>query len=298
MKWALQVSTRSLSWLSAIWFCLCASLVTKHNELITVFIAFVTCFAVAFVLNRTTSKPSKTQLFEKDSAQWQSVEEKRRMRIKNEVGAAACLLALASNRFDDICQRNHHLLAFDCHYLAVSILTGYLAFDLWYTSLHCRAFSIHSLLEDTLTLTAFLVSLSLFGTNLRTYRSHLLSWIVYRMLAVAARLYGSSLGVDAAEATTTTTTSGPEKTMAELWTVHGIQYDLTDYIDRHPGGKEALELARGRDCTALFESYHPFTNNHRSVIAENGSRVATLTMAKQLSRPEFDGTGWFLSAIR
>ena len=42
MKWALQVSTRSLSWLSAIWFCLCASLVTKHNELITLFIAFVT----------------------------------------------------------------------------------------------------------------------------------------------------------------------------------------------------------------------------------------------------------------
>ena len=94
-NWSLQVSTRSLSWLPAIWFCLCASLVTKHNELITVFIAFVTCFAVAFVLNRTTSKPSKTQLFEKDSAQWQSVEEKRRMRIKNEVGAAACLLALA-----------------------------------------------------------------------------------------------------------------------------------------------------------------------------------------------------------
>ena len=41
-NWSLQVSTRSLSWLPAIWFCLCASLVTKHNELITLFIAFVT----------------------------------------------------------------------------------------------------------------------------------------------------------------------------------------------------------------------------------------------------------------
>jgi hypothetical protein len=50
---------------------------------------------------------------------------------------------------------------------------------------------------------------------------------------------------------------------SELWTLHGAQYDLYDFMDRHPGGKEAIELGKGRDCTALFESYHPFTSHPR-----------------------------------
>mmetsp|Transcript_12488 Transcript_12488/g.27577 ORF Transcript_12488/g.27577 Transcript_12488/m.27577 type:complete len:364 (-) Transcript_12488:1084-2175(-) len=53
-----------------------------------------------------------------------------------------------------------------------------------------------------------------------------------------------------------------------LWTIHGKTYDLRSFIDDHPGGREALELGRGRDCTALYESYHPFTNRHR--IEEQG----------------------------
>ncbi len=41
------------------------------------------------------------------------------------------------------------------------------------------------------------------------------------------------------------------------WTVYrGVAYDLTPYLDRHPGGRWLLNLAIGRDCTALFESYH------------------------------------------
>jgi hypothetical protein len=42
---------------------------------------------------------------------------------------------------------------------------------------------------------------------------------------------------------------------SESWTLHGAQYDLYDFMDRHSGGKEAIELGKGRDCTALFESY-------------------------------------------
>lgn len=33
-------------------------------------------------------------------------------------------------------------------------------------------------------------------------------------------------------------------------------YDLTAFMDRHPAGAFLLRLAIGRDCTALFESYH------------------------------------------
>jgi cytochrome b involved in lipid metabolism len=30
-------------------------------------------------------------------------------------------------------------------------------------------------------------------------------------------------------------------------------------MDSHPGGKEILLLAAGRDITYAFDSYHPFT---------------------------------------
>ncbi|KIZ05639.1 hypothetical protein MNEG_2324 [Monoraphidium neglectum] len=41
------------------------------------------------------------------------------------------------------------------------------------------------------------------------------------------------------------------------WTVYrGTAYDLTAFVDRHPAGSWLINLALGRDCTALFESYH------------------------------------------
>lgn len=41
------------------------------------------------------------------------------------------------------------------------------------------------------------------------------------------------------------------------WTVYrGVAYDLTSFIERHPAGSWLINLAIGRDCTALFESYH------------------------------------------
>jgi hypothetical protein len=47
------------------------------------------------------------------------------------------------------------------------------------------------------------------------------------------------------------------------WLIHDQEYDLSDFVERHPGGKESILLGRGRDCTAMFESYHAFTNQHR-----------------------------------
>lgn len=38
--------------------------------------------------------------------------------------------------------------------------------------------------------------------------------------------------------------------------VRGVAYDMTPYLDRHPGGRWLLNLAIKRDATALFESYH------------------------------------------
>ncbi|CAN8070463.1 unnamed protein product, partial [Agarophyton chilense] len=48
--------------------------------------------------------------------------------------------------------------------------------------------------------------------------------------------------------------------------VHGSVYDVTAFLDAHPGGRELMLLAAGRDATDLFESYHPFTERPRRML--------------------------------
>jgi len=38
--------------------------------------------------------------------------------------------------------------------------------------------------------------------------------------------------------------------------IRGVAYDITDFLDRHPGGRSLVAQAIGRDATSLFESYH------------------------------------------
>jgi len=46
-----------------------------------------------------------------------------------------------------------------------------------------------------------------------------------------------------------------------MWHIYGKQYDLTTFANRHPGGAEIIEKTKGlEDCTALFESYHAFSD--------------------------------------
>lgn len=40
------------------------------------------------------------------------------------------------------------------------------------------------------------------------------------------------------------------------WRVHNKLYDLTDFIDKHPGGKDWLKTTKGTDITEAFESAH------------------------------------------
>jgi hypothetical protein len=41
-----------------------------------------------------------------------------------------------------------------------------------------------------------------------------------------------------------------------LWRIHDKLYDLTDFIQRHPGGAEWLEVTKGIDITEQFETHH------------------------------------------
>jgi len=46
-------------------------------------------------------------------------------------------------------------------------------------------------------------------------------------------------------------------TAESCWiTMDGRVYDLTPWLDSHPGGREMLLLAAGRECTDLFRMYH------------------------------------------
>ncbi|CAK9055521.1 Acyl-lipid omega-13 desaturase (CrDES) (Omega13 fatty acid desaturase) [Durusdinium trenchii] len=56
-----------------------------------------------------------------------------------------------------------------------------------------------------------------------------------------------------------------------LWYIHGNTYDLHEFVDKHPGGRMALLTGRGRDCTALFESYHPWNDKHRKILRAYGA---------------------------
>ncbi|KAJ3012787.1 hypothetical protein HKX48_006092 [Thoreauomyces humboldtii] len=38
--------------------------------------------------------------------------------------------------------------------------------------------------------------------------------------------------------------------------IRGKLYDLTDFVDRHPGGRDIMLLSAGRDVTQVYETYH------------------------------------------
>lgn len=51
-----------------------------------------------------------------------------------------------------------------------------------------------------------------------------------------------------------------------LWKIDGSYYDLSEFVTYHPGGSESVLLGKGRDCTALFHSYHAFGNRHLQLL--------------------------------
>ncbi|CAM9743159.1 unnamed protein product [Ectocarpus sp. 4 AP-2014] len=58
---------------------------------------------------------------------------------------------------------------------------------------------------------------------------------------------------------------GPDvaiKKTSELWHIHGRHFDLTPFLDHHPGGSSILEAMKGaEDITPVFESYHALAHS-------------------------------------
>lgn len=57
--------------------------------------------------------------------------------------------------------------------------------------------------------------------------------------------------------------------------VDGVVYDVTEFIERHPGGREMISLALGRDATDLFKSYHPFSDKPAKILEK--MRIGTIS---------------------
>ncbi len=82
----------------------------------------------------------------------------------------------------------------------------------------------------------------------------------------------------------------------DLWFIDGHAYDLMPFIAKHPGGRDAMMLGRGTNCTELFASYHlmrlPATTLAKYRVAVNEADPA---VAKLLggARFTFDDDGFY-----
>lgn len=55
---------------------------------------------------------------------------------------------------------------------------------------------------------------------------------------------------------------------SDYWIIENKLYDLTDFIPRHPGGKEWLIMTKGQDVTELFIVHHLNERKARDVLAK------------------------------
>ena len=172
---------------------------------------------------------------------------------------------------------------------ALANVAGFLAFDLWYDRMCCRKFPprLLCILENATTLSVFSAILTKWeewGVSSFVYTTPCIAlWLGYKICRFVLDILGDDdestcsdviggsttvvgEGSGSSTSTSTSTTLASTVLKENLWTIHGKDYDLGEFVKRHPGGKEAILLGRGRDCTALFDSYHPFTNRHRDVL--------------------------------
>ena len=50
-------------------------------------------------------------------------------------------------------------------------------------------------------------------------------------------------------------------TPSDCWTIYkGHVYNITPFLEYHPGGVEELLRGAGKDCTQLYDRYHPWVN--------------------------------------
>ncbi|KAK5641847.1 hypothetical protein RI129_010394 [Pyrocoelia pectoralis] len=80
-----------------------------------------------------------------------------------------------------------------------------------------------------------------------------------------------------------------------LWRIHDDLYDVTDFIDVHPGGRFWLEETKGTDITELFESHHVISDVPEMMIKRFKIREA---VGSRRSNYTFDDKGFYRTVKR
>lgn len=261
--------------LSFVWFALCTSLVTKHNDLVAVFCSFAGSLFVVVAISLILGRDLKASTIGAFCGEVLSTSQRRdNVRTKAYTGILACAASLALVGFGSSASapfKLNRLIMKSPEFHALANVAGFLAFDLWYDRLCCRQFPprLLSILEDALTLSWFSVILTNWDawdtpSCISTSKFYISVWLGYKLFSFIFDIIGHyQTETKFREDDANTNVVSKE----HIWTVHGKDYDFKEFVNRHPGGKEAILLGRGRDCTALFESYHPFTHRHRYVIS-------------------------------
>ena len=179
---------------------------------------------------------------------------------KTSVGTKFCMLSVLVLAFRNTwIIKGSNFIQKSAEFHALANLAGYVVFDLVFSCIFCCQLKWHSILENILTLATFYTALEKWEeydvASSQYIKPIIVSWSVYKILKGVVE----SPIIDEAEKNVVKTS----KEKLALWTIHGQDYDLESFVNSHPGGKEAILIGRGRDCTALFESYHPFTDRHR-----------------------------------
>ena len=70
--------------------------------------------------------------------------------------------------------------------------------------------------------------------------------------------------------------------LPSVWSVYnGTVYDITMYINVHPGGKKILEKVFGKDMTALFNKFHGYVNIDAII---GPLKIGTISKDKNLAK--------------
>lgn len=293
-----RCKTLQIKALVLIWFLLCVSLVLTRVELASVFFSFMGSFAGALTLRMVTHLENH-------------------ILIRNSIGLVVCVLATILNSEARLLGRPIHVLggtkveSQQPEFQSLALITGYLVFDLWYTvHYHCslKLLSLNNIWENALTLSIFVTILAKIRPVyvLVQFQTPALIWISYKICSLLweiKRSIGNSTNIVPIPSTKTVDQScerdsnrtaysaAPETIRSDstnnFWMIHGVKFDLSDFVHRHPGGIEAIELGRGRDCTALFESYHPFTHKHWEILEKYKASEVDVKKLKAASTDPF-----------
>lgn len=60
-----------------------------------------------------------------------------------------------------------------------------------------------------------------------------------------------------------------------LWRIHDKLYDLRDFVDLHPGGKDWIRFTEGTDITEAFEVHHVYAEKAEKLLDNFYVREAT-----------------------